>query len=120
MEHIFSEKIYNQKILFYEIQKGKIRIVIGEKKADFEVLVSLIRTYIEAFSLLKRHSLIKITQETENHSIKFVFCESTFSVGMAFRLYNEIVKTFDLNLQVYSKLYYNQETATKFNTLENA
>jgi len=111
-QHLFTEKIYNKRVVLYQTESG-IRIVVGRNKMFFEQLEASIKIYIDAFINLKKCKNIKFTQSKMNFGIRILICDYSCSVGLAFRLYNEIVEKFKLENQKYSKLYYELDLATE-------
>jgi hypothetical protein len=111
-QYTFTEKIQQTKVIYYELQPGDIRILIKDKKMSFDQLKSGINVYLASIRLIKSSGLLKVNQQKFNIGVRIMICDKSCSVGVAFRLYNEIVNTLKLNYPTYQRKEYSQETST--------
>jgi hypothetical protein len=108
-QYTYPEKVCKTNIIYYQLMPGKIRLILGSKKMDFEHLKSALNTYLLGVNNLKGHALIKVNQQELNSKIRIKICDFSCTVGFSFRLYNEIVETLKLDLPTYNRTIYSKQ-----------
>jgi len=100
-------KIQNKKILH-----SHDRLLCNGKSMNTAEIIIMIQGYLRVIKPLKELNKTIIDQSRVNEGIRFVLFGIPCTVGLLFKIYNEMALKMDL--PTYSKLWYNPKESVKF------